>query len=191
MSSDPTPRRHIDHDLATTGAQSDQSPDATGQRDARWTGRRTIARFDGYPSAQRAVDFLSDERFPVEHVTIVGGGLRYVEQVTGRRGYTRATTEAALIGIALGALLGWFLGLFSLIDPLVSGLILALWGVVVGAILGAIVGAVAHAATGGQHDFSSVSGYRAAHYELQVDETRADEAERLLERMPSRVASSQ
>lgn len=75
----------------------------------------------------------------------------------------------------LGALLGWFFGLFSLIDPLVSGLQLALWGAVIGAILGAIVGAVAHAATGGQRDFASISGYRADHYELQVDEGYADE----------------
>lgn len=150
-------------------------------------GRRTIARYDDYQAAQRAVDYLSDERFPVEHVTIVGGDLRYVEQVTGRRGYGRATLEAAGTGLLLGALLGWFFGLFSLMDPLVTGLTLALWGALFGAILGAVVGAVAHAATGGRRAFGSVRGYRASHYELQVDEPRAEEAVRLLERMPARV----
>lgn len=53
-------------------------------------------------------------------------------------------------------------------NPLVSGLLLALWGTVLGAILGAVVGAVAHAATGGRRDFGSVSGHRAAHYQVQV-----------------------
>ena len=38
-------------------------------------------------SAQRIVDYLSDHRFSVEQVTIVGAGLNLIEQVTGRRGY--------------------------------------------------------------------------------------------------------
>ena len=34
-----------------------------------------------YEAAEHAVDWLSDQGFPVEHVRIVGTGLRYVEQV--------------------------------------------------------------------------------------------------------------
>ena len=45
---------------------------------------RTIATFDDYAEAQRAVDHLSDQGFPVERTAIVGHGLRYVEQVAGR-----------------------------------------------------------------------------------------------------------
>lgn len=176
MATDPTRKR----------ADAIPDPDDRTGADPTPGRRRTIARFDQYAAAQRAVDHLSDERFPVEHVAIVGGGLRYFEQVTGRRGFGRAILESAATGAVLGALLGWFFGLFSLIDPLVSGLVLALWGAVIGAILGAIVGAVAHAATSGQRDFASISGYRADHYELQVDEGYADEAARLLERMPAR-----
>jgi hypothetical protein len=184
MSSEPTPR-----DTAPDSARADarSGSDATGRPSPARSGRRTVARYPDYPSAQRAVDYLSDERFPVEHVVIVGGGLRYVEQVTGRRNYGRAMIEAAVTGIVLGALLGWFLGLFSLVDPLVSGLVLALWGAVIGAVLGAVIGAATHAATRGRRDFSSISGYRADHYELQVDEAHADEAEHLLSRMASRV----
>ena len=40
--------------------------------------RRTVASYDDYPQAERAVDYLSDHGFPVEHVAIVGHGLRYV-----------------------------------------------------------------------------------------------------------------
>jgi hypothetical protein len=44
----------------------------------------TVARFDDYESAQRAVDRLSDDGFPVEKLDVVGSGLRLVERVTGR-----------------------------------------------------------------------------------------------------------
>jgi hypothetical protein len=44
----------------------------------------TVARFDDYESAQRAVDRLSDDGFPVEKLDIVRSGVRLVERVTGR-----------------------------------------------------------------------------------------------------------
>jgi hypothetical protein len=44
----------------------------------------TVAKFGDYESAQRAVDRLSDDGFPVEKLDIVGSGLRLVERVTGR-----------------------------------------------------------------------------------------------------------
>lgn len=155
--------------------------DNPGQR------RRTIARYPDYAAAQQAVDYLSDQRFPVQAVTIVGTGLRYEEQVIGRRNYARASAESAVTGAVLGALLGWFFGIFSIVDPLVSGLVVALWGAIIGAVLGALLGLLSHAATGGRRDFSSAAGYRAEQYEVMVDEARADEAERLLERMASRT----
>ena len=44
----------------------------------------TVARFDDYESAQRAVDRLSDDGFPVEKLDVVGSDLRLIERVTGR-----------------------------------------------------------------------------------------------------------
>jgi hypothetical protein len=41
--------------------------------------RRVVASFATYTEAQRAVDYLSDQRFPVEHVAIIAEGLRFVE----------------------------------------------------------------------------------------------------------------
>src|ERR687884_1560741 len=89
--------------------------------------RVVIASYDSYPEAQRAVDYLSDERFPVERVSIVAEDLRFVEQVTGRRGYGQALLEGAGSGAVVGALFSFFLGLFSLFDPLVSAFLLALY----------------------------------------------------------------
>ena len=46
--------------------------------------RQVIATFDNYADAERAVDYLSDQRFEVNQVAIVGRELEYVEQILGR-----------------------------------------------------------------------------------------------------------
>ena len=156
----------------------------TPQQPAREASRRVIASYDSYAQAQRAVDYLSDQRFPVERVSIVAEDLRLVEQVTGRRGYGQAALEGAGSGAVIGALFGFFVGLFSFTDPLVvSWLVLALYGLVFGAIIGALMGLIFHALTGGERDFSSVGGIEAGRYNVMVDEEVAEEAARLLERL--------
>ena len=151
----------------------------------RSAGRRVIGSYSTYAEAQRAVDYLSDERFPVEHVSIVGEGLRYVERVTGRRGIAKAAAQGAGSGAVIGALIGFLFGVFSIVDPLTSGLILAFWGLVFGAVLGAILGAIGHAMTGGRRDFSSVNAFEAQRYEVVVDARYAEDAQQLFERMPA------
>jgi hypothetical protein len=142
--------------------------------------RRTIASFDDYAEAQRAVDRLSDEGFPVERVTIVGTGLRYVEQVTGRVTTGRAALMGAAQGAMLGALFGLVFGLIFTIDPDPALVLLVLYGLVTGAIVGALLGAIAHAATGGTRDFASVAGMQADRYEVVVDDDLADKAASIL-----------
>src|SRR5919199_1875928 len=126
--------------------------------------RRAVASYTNYRDAERAVDWLSDQGFPVERVAIVGTGLRYVEQVAGRV----TTGRAALIGAGQGLL------------------IVLLFALVAGAIFGAIFGGLAHYARGGQRDFTSVSGTEAERYELMVDDEVAGEAQRLLEAISAR-----
>lgn len=142
--------------------------------------RRVVASYDSYAEAQRAVDYLSDQRFPVERVSIVAEDLRFVEQVTGRMGYGQAALRGAGSGAVIGILFGFFLGLFNLFDPVVSALILALYGLLFGAIFGALIGLLFHALSGGQRDFSSVGGIEAGRYNVMVDEEVAEEASRLL-----------
>src|SRR3984885_11370874 len=93
----------------------------------------TVARFEDYESAQRAVDRLSDDGFPVENLDIVGSGLRLVERVTGRLTRARATGAGALSGMWAGLLVGTLLGLFtsghSFLAVIVTGAALgAGWG---------------------------------------------------------------
>jgi hypothetical protein len=54
-----------------------------------------VARFDDYENAQRAVDRLSDDGFPVEKLDVVGSDPRLVERVTGRLTTGRAATAGA------------------------------------------------------------------------------------------------
>src|SRR5436189_5437388 len=73
----------------------------------------TVARFDDYGSAQRAVDRLSDDGFPVEKLDIVGSDLRLVERVTGRLTKWRAAAAGARSGMWAGLLIGILFGLFT------------------------------------------------------------------------------
>jgi hypothetical protein len=145
--------------------------------------RVAVASYDSYPEAQRVVNYLSDERFPVERVAIVAEDLRLVEQVTGRVGYGRAALQGAGLGAVLGFIIGLFVGLFSLY--------IAILYVIYGAIIGLIVGFVGHALSGGQRDFSSVGMIQAGRYNVMADEEVADEASQLIARLGDSSGSGQ
>jgi len=136
----------------------------------------TVAVYDDYASAQRAVDHLSDNRFPVERSAIVGTGLRLVEKVTGRLTVGKAALAGAVSGAWIGLFIGLLFGIFSVSD----WWRVILFAVVLGALWGAAFGAIAHAFTGGRRDFSSLSRLEAARYAVVVDAEFAEPATRLL-----------
>lgn len=125
-----------------------------------------------YDEAQRIVDSLSDAGFPVEHVRVVGTGLRSVEQVTGRMTNGKAALYGAVSGAWLGLLIGLLLGLFAV----GAWLSVILWAVLLGAIWGLVLGLIGHAATGGRRDFRSVQGFEAEAYDVLVDAEHIDAA---------------
>src|ERR1700759_5249108 len=61
-----------------------------------------VASFTTYQEAQAAVDKLSDLKFAVEELDIVGSDLRLVEHVTGRLTLGRATAAGAASGAWFG-----------------------------------------------------------------------------------------
>lgn len=152
--------------------------------------RRVVATFLDYVDAHAAVDELSDRRFPVERVMIVGAGLDFVEQVTGRRGYLGAVLRFAFSGAVIGGVVGWLLGLFDSDQPVVTALVLAWWGALVGLLVGGIIGVAMHAAEGGRRDFSSVRTMRASRYDVLVDVEVAQEAMEVLAEAGIPVTSS-
>lgn len=141
----------------------------------------TIGVYASYPEAERAVDHLSDQRFPVEHTAIVGRGPTSFEQVTGRLTGWSATGRSALAAAVPGALAGWVFGVFDWMNPVIPAFSLALYGAVFGALVGGAFGFVVHTMSGGQRDFTSVPGMRAESYAVEVAADHADRAARLLE----------
>lgn len=144
------------------------------------TGARVpVASYAEYPAAQKAVDYLSDNQFPVERTSIVGTDLRLVENVLGRLTTARAAAAGAASGAWFGLLLGLLFGFFSNSGWL--GVLLVT--VLIGALWGAVFGAIAHAATGGRRDFSSRSSLQAGQYAVMVDADYSEQARQLLTRL--------
>jgi hypothetical protein len=142
--------------------------------------RTVVASYGDYGQAQRAVDFLSDEQFPVEHVTIVGSGLKLVETVKGRLSWGRAALAGAMSGLWFGLLVGLFVAIFS--DGTAAWAIV-LWGALWGLVAGATFGLAMYAATRGQRDFVSHQSLRADRYDVAVDPRHAEAAGTLLGRL--------
>jgi hypothetical protein len=149
--------------------------------DAAIEARRSIASYATYREAVEAVDLLADRGFPVERVSIVGHGLKLVEQVTGRLGYLEAALRGAFGGAVVGVLIGWLFGAFDWFNPVVTSAWLALDGLWFGALAGAAVGLLQRALTRGSRDFVSINGLTAERYELLADAAVAEEAQALLD----------
>lgn len=164
-------------------------PSVAGGTETPATGRAavTIATYENYADAQRAVDYLSDNGFPVEHTAIIGTDLRLVEKVLGRL----TTARAAMAGAASGAWFGLFFGLIVGIFTNAGWLWLIIAAVLIGAAWGAIFGAIAHAATGGRRDFTSRSALQASQYAVTVDAEHADDARHKLVQMNWRAVNAQ
>ena len=142
-----------------------------------------VGSYDDYAAAQRAVDFLSDEKFPVENVTIVGSDLRMVERVLGRLTMGRAAAAGAASGAWFGLFVGLLLGIFA-DDGNWLGSVLT--GLLFGLVFGAVAGAVGYSATRGQRDFTSTSQVVASRYDVLCAPQVAEEARAHLARLSLR-----
>jgi hypothetical protein len=125
-----------------------------------------LASFPSYAEAQRLVDTMSDEGFPVEHVRIVGENLRTVEYVTGRVTLGKAALAGAASGAWFGLLLGLLLGLFTVGESWVWVMLVS---ILLGVFWGATFGLIGRWATKGVRDFSSVQTMEAGRYDVYVD----------------------
>src|SRR3712207_5254573 len=141
---------------------------------------QSLAVYDDYAAAQKAVDFLADKKFPVEQCMIVGTDLKRLERITGRL----TTGKVALSGLLTGAWFGLFIGLiFGLFTE--EGLLRILLSTVLfGALFGLIWALAGYAATRGRRDFSSVAQVVATRYEVLVEHKEAARARELLAELP-------
>lgn len=144
---------------------------------------QSLGTYDEYAEAQKAVDYLSDNEFPVENCLIVGTELKQIERVTGRLTYGRV----AAAGAASGAWLGLFVGvIFSVFDTRNNSVATVFSTVLVGIVFGLVWALLGYAATRGQRDFSSVKQVVATKYEVLVEHKFLANAQELLAKMPGR-----
>ncbi|WP_343905313.1 general stress protein [Nocardioides aquiterrae] len=141
---------------------------------------QSLAIYDDYAAAQKAVDFLSDNKFPVEHLMIVGTDLKRVERITGRLTTSRVALGGLLSGLWLGLFVGLIFSFFvndSILAMIVSTMLL-------GALFGVVWALLGYALTRGQRDFSSVTQVVATRYEVLVEHKVAGQARELLAQLP-------
>jgi hypothetical protein len=143
-----------------------------------------VGSYDSYEQAQAAVDYLSDQKFPVENVTIIGTDLRMIETVTGRLTMGRAVAAGAAGGAWWGLFVGLLLGIFSADGGQWVGSVLT--GLVVGLAFGAAFGAAGYAATRGRRDFTSTSKITASRYDVMCNPAHAEDARAHLARFSLR-----
>ncbi|HEU4810528.1 MAG TPA: general stress protein [Nocardioides sp.] len=141
---------------------------------------QSLAVYDDYAAAQRAVDFLSDEKFPVEQCMIVGTDLKRIERITGRL----TTGKVALGGMLSGVWLGLFIGLVFTLFTNENGFTPIVSTMLFGALFGVIWALVGYAATRGRRDFTSVTEVVATRYEVLVEHKVAARARELLAQLP-------
>ena len=135
--------------------------------------------YEKYEQAQQAVDFLSDNEFPVQNCLIVGTDLKQVERVTGRLTNGKVATGGLLSGLWLGLFVGLVVSLFG------DGGTFAIIGstMLFGAVFGVVWAMAGYLATRGQRDFTSVTRVVATRYEVLVEHKYAEQGRQLLATM--------
>jgi hypothetical protein len=138
----------------------------------------SVGVYDDYEQAQRVVDYLSDNEFPVENVAIVGTELKSVERVTGR--LTRGRLAAA--GAASGFWIGLFVGIAFAIFSRSGEIGFLITTPLLGALFGLIWSQLGFSAAtrGGNRDFTSVTQVVATKYEVLVEHRFAEKARELV-----------
>lgn len=140
-----------------------------------------LGRYNSYLDAQKVVDYLADNDFPVTNITIVGNDLKSVERVTAKLSYPKV----AAAGAAQGAMFGVFVGLIlSIFNPASNPWAQILSSVGLGIAIWMIVGVVSYSFRRGKRDFASQSQVLATSYDVVVDFSHAHAARALAAKLP-------
>ncbi|WP_028662201.1 general stress protein [Saccharomonospora iraqiensis] len=140
-----------------------------------------IGSYATYEEAQRAVDHLADNEFPVADVTIVGVDLMLVERVIGKLSWGKVLGTGALSGAWFGLFVGLLLSLFSNAEQISYAPVLV--GLGAGVLFGAAFAAMSYASTRGRRDFSSASQLVAGRYDVLCQPRNAEKGRELLARL--------
>jgi hypothetical protein len=148
---------------------------------------QSVGIFQTYAEAQKAVDYLADQRFEVQNLAIVGTDLKSVERVLGRRNWGTVIGQGVQSGVSTGLLVGLLMLIFARPGSILALLLVSL---VIGVVLGIGFSAAAYAMTRGRRDFTSITQTVATKYEVLCEHKVAAQAREMLQQMPGARASA-
>jgi len=147
-----------------------------------------IGSYATYQEAQRAVDYLADNQFTVEDVTIVGVDLMLVERVLGRLSWGRVLMTGAVSGAWFGLFVGFLLAMFASGPTVTYQPILV--GLASGVLFGLVFAAISYASSRGRRDFASASQLVAGRYDVLCQPRNAEQGRDLLAKLAMRPSGS-
>lgn len=148
---------------------------------------QSVGIYQTYADAQKAVDYLADEKFEVQNLAIVGTDLKSVERVLGRRNWGTVIGQGVQSGISTGLLVGLVFLLFGRPSSVLALLLVALG---IGIVLGVGFAALGYALSGGKRDFTSVTQTVATKYEVLCEHKLAAQAREMLLHLPGARAAA-
>jgi hypothetical protein len=148
---------------------------------------QSVGIYNSYEDAQKAVDYLADQKFEVQNLAIVGTELRSVERVLGRRNWGTVITQGMQSGISTGLLVALVMLIFTRPG---SFLLLLAVALAIGIALGIGFSAAAYAMSRGKRDFTSITQTVATRYEVLCEHKVAAQAREMLQGMPGARAAA-
>jgi hypothetical protein len=148
---------------------------------------QSVGIYNSYEEAQKAVDYLADQKFEVQNLAIVGTDLKSVERVLGRRNWGTVVTQGMQSGISTGLLVALVMLIFTRPQ---SFLVLLLVSLAIGIALGIGFSAAGYAMSRGKRDFTSVTQTVATKYEVLCEHKVAAQAREMLQGMPGARAAA-
>lgn len=142
---------------------------------------QTVGIYDTYDDAQKVVDYLADQRFPVQNLCIVGTELRSVERVLGRRSWGTVILAGLQNGLTTGIMMALLMSLFV---QNVNFVVLIVYALLIGIVVGIIFAALGYWASRGKRDFTSVSQTVATKYEVLAEHKVVGQARDMVAQMP-------
>lgn len=146
-----------------------------------------VGSYESYEQAQRAVDFLAENDFPLPDITIVGVDLMLVERVIGKRSLRRVLSTGVSFGAWLGLFVGLLLGAFNQQTGTIGPVVV---GIVGGIVFGLIFASVGYATSRGRRDFQSASQLVAGRYDVLCQQPTAHKARDLIAKFSMRPQSN-
>jgi len=148
---------------------------------------QSVGIYNSYADAQKAVDYLADEKFEVQNLAIVGTELKSVERVLGRRSWSTVVTQGLQSGVSTGLLVGLVMMIFTRPQSFLALLLVSL---AIGVVLGIGFSAAAYAMSRGKRDFTSITQTVATKYEVLCEHKVAARAREMLQQMPGARAAA-